>query len=92
MDPVALKSPKHTNDMDSMSISTLKQQFNSYPIFCALRTMNSTREGVHVSLAFSRKNYLTDRQVKETVATVEELSDLWKPGTNGWSSTICLEL
>ena len=61
-------------------------------MFSALRTMDSTREGVHVSLALFRKNYLTDGQVKETVATVEELSDLWKPGTSGWSSTICHEL
>ena len=27
-----------------------------------------------------KKNYLPDGRVNETVATVEELSDLWEPG------------
>ena len=42
--------------------------------------MDSQRKGLRVSLAFFQRNYLPDGQVNETVATVEELSDLWKPG------------
>ena len=31
-------------------------------------------------MAFFERNYLRNGRVNETVATVEELSDLWKPG------------
>ena len=42
--------------------------------------MYSKRNGLQVSFAFFQKN-LHDGQVNEAVATVEELSDLCKPGT-----------
>ena len=42
--------------------------------------MDSQRKGLRVSFAFFQRNYLPDGRVNETVATVEELSDLWKPG------------
>ena len=74
----------HTNDTYSM--------FNQYPqpatqprteanpVFSSLRTIDSKREGLRVSFAFFQKKYLTDWRVNEAVATVEELSELWKPG------------
>ena len=37
-------------------------------------------KGLHVSFAFFQRNYQPDGQVIETVATVEELGNLWKPG------------
>ena len=42
--------------------------------------MDSEGEGLRVSFAFFQQNYLPDGQVNETAVTVEELSDLWKPG------------
>ena len=65
------------------SISTLNQQLhnlNSNPVFSSLQTMDSKRKGLRVSFAFFRRNYLQDGRVNETVATVEEFSDLWNPG------------
>ena len=53
---------------------------DSFPMFSSLRTMDSKRKGLRVSFAFFQRNYLPDGRVNETVATVEELSDLWKPG------------
>ena len=60
--------------------TTQQPRTDSYPVFSSLRTMNSKRKGLRVSLAFFQKNYLQDGRVNKTVATVEELSDLWKPG------------
>ena len=42
--------------------------------------MDSKREGLRVSFAFFQRNYLPDGRKNETVAKVEELSDLWKAG------------
>ena len=42
--------------------------------------MNSERMGLRVSFAFLQKIYPPGGQVNETVATLEELSDLYKPG------------
>ena len=53
---------------------------DSYPVFSSLRRMDSKRKGLSVSFAFFQQNYLPDGRVNETVASVEELSDLWKPG------------
>ena len=36
--------------------------------------------GLRVGFAFFQRKYLPDGRVKETVATVEEFNDLWKPG------------
>ena len=85
MVPVALMSLKHTNDRYSMSNqypqpSTHQTRTNSYPVFSSLRTMDSKMKGLRVSFAFFQSNYLPEGQVNETVATVGELSDLWKPG------------
>ena len=85
MDPAALMSLKHTNDQYSMSNQYLQPTTNqprtdSYPVLSSLRTMDSKRKGLRVSFAFFQRNYLPDGRVNETVATVEELSDLWKPG------------
>ena len=75
----------HTNDRYSFSNKyhqpTIHQpRTHSYPVFSSLRTMDSKRKGLRVSFAFFQRNYLPDRRVNETVATVEELKDLWKPG------------
>ena len=81
----ALMSLNHTNDRYSMSnqypqATTHQPRTDSDPVFSSLRRMNSQKKGLRVSFAFFQRNYLPDGRVKETVATVEELSDLWKPG------------
>ena len=85
MVPAALMSLNRTNDRDSMSHqypqrTTHQPRTDSYPVFSSLRTMDSKRKGLRVSFAFFQRNYLPDGRVNETVATVEELSDHWKPG------------
>ena len=85
MAPAALMSLNHTNDRYSMSNqypqpTTHPPRKDSYSVFSSLRRMDSQRKGLRVSFAFFQQNYLTDGRVNETVATVEELSDLWKPG------------
>ena len=85
MVPVALMSLNHTNDTYSMfnqypQLTTQQPRTGSYPVFSSLRTMESKRKGLRVSFPFFQRNYLPDGRVNETVATVEELSDLWKPG------------
>ena len=85
MSPAALTSLNHNNDRYSISNqypqpTTHQPGTDSYPVFSSLRTMNSKTKGLRVSFAFFQKNYLPDGRVNETVATVEELSDLWKPG------------
>ena len=81
----ALTSLNHNNDRHSVSNqypqpTTHQPRKDSYPVFSSLRTMNSKRKGLRVSFAFFQRNYLPDGRVNETVATVEELSHLWKPG------------
>ena len=81
----ALMSLNHTNDRYSMSNqyhqpTTHPPRTHSYPVFSSLRRMDSQRKGLRVSFAFFQRNYLPDGRENETVATVEELSDLWKPG------------
>ena len=83
--PAALLSLCHTNDTyyffnQYPQPTTRQPRADSYPVFSSLRTMNSKRKGLRVSFAFFRKNYLPDGRMNETVAKVEELSDLWKPG------------
>ena len=83
--PPAFMSFNHTNDTYSVvnqypQPTTQKTRTNSYPVFSSLRTMDSTRKVLRVSFAFFQRNYLPDGEVNETVATVEELSDLWNPG------------
>ena len=85
MVPAALMSLNHTNDRYSMSNqypqpTTHQPRTDSYPVFSSLRRMDSQRKGLRVSFAFFQRNYPPDGRVNETVATVEELSDLWKPG------------
>ena len=85
MVPAALMSLNHTNDTYSMfnqypQPTAQQTRTDSYPAFFSLRTMDNRRKGLSVSFAFFQRNYLTDGRVNETVATVEELSDLWKPG------------
>ena len=83
--PAALTLLNHNNDRYSISNqypqpTTHQPRTDSCPVFSSLRTMNSKRKGVRVSFAFFQRNYLPDGRVNETVATVEELSDLWTPG------------
>ena len=85
MVPAALMSLSHTNDTYSTfnqypQPTTQQPRADSYPLFSSLRTMNSKSKGLRVSFAFFQRNYLADRRMNETVAKVEELSDLWKPG------------
>ena len=81
----ALMSLTHTNDRYSMSNQypqspAHQPTTDSYPVFSSLRRMDSQRRGLRVSFAFFQRNYLPDVRVEETVATVEELSDLLNPG------------
>ena len=85
MPPAAPTSLNQNNDRYSISNqypqpTTHQPRTISYPVFSSLRTMNSKRKRLRVSFAFFRTNYLPDGRVSETVATVEELGDLWKPG------------
>ena len=85
MVPAAFISLNHTNDTYSVSsqypqLKTHQSRTDSHPVFFSLRTMDSKRKGLRVSFAFFHRNYLPDGRVNETVATVEELSDLRKPG------------
>ena len=84
MVPSALISLNHSNDRDSMSnqypqAATHQPRTSSYPVFFSLQTMDGKRKRLGVSFAFFRKNYLPDGRVDETVATAEELNDLWNP-------------
>ena len=83
--PAAILSLCHTNDTYSLfnqyPQSAIQQpSADSYPVFSSLRTMNSKRKGLRVSFAFFQRNYLPDGRLNETVAKVEQLNDLWKPG------------
>ena len=85
MVPSAPMSLNHTNDKYPMSNqypqpTTHQPRTNSYPLFSSLQKMDSQRQGLRVSLAFFQRNNLPNGRVNETVATVKELSDLWKPG------------
>ena len=78
-------SLNHTNDIYSMSIQypqpTIHQpRTDTYPVLSSLRRMDSKGKKLRVNFAFFQRNYLPDGRVNERVATVEELSDLWKPG------------
>ena len=84
MVPAAFIPFNHTNDTYSMSSqypqpTNNQSRTDSNPVFSSLRTMDSKTKGLRVSLAFFQGNYLSDGGVNETVATVEELSDLWNP-------------
>ena len=84
MASAAFISLNHTNDTYSMSNqypqpTTHQSGPDSYPAFPSLRTMDSKRKGLRASFAFFQRNYFPDGRVNETVATVEELNDLWKP-------------
>ena len=83
--PAALMSLSHTNDTyfrfnQYPQPTTQQPRADSYPLFSPLRTMNSKSKGLRVSFAFFQRNYLADGRMNETVAKVDELSDLWKPG------------
>ena len=85
MSAAALTSLNHNKDRYCISNqyprpTTQQPRTDSYPVFFSLRTKNSKRKGLRVSFAFFQRNYLPDGRVNETVATVGELTDLWKPG------------
>ena len=85
MAPEAAMALNHTNDSYCMSNqypqpTTHQPRKHSYRVFSSLRTMDSKGKGLRVTFAFFQKNYLPDGRVNETAATVEELSDLSKPG------------
>ena len=85
MGPAALMSFSHTKETYSMlnqypQPTTQQPRADSDPVFSSLRTMNSKRKGLRVSFAFFHRNYSPDGRLNETVAKVEQLIDLWKPG------------
>ena len=80
MSPAALTSLNHIDDRYSIANqypqpTTHHFRTDSYPVFSSLRMMDTKSKG----FAFIQRNNLPDGRVNETVATVEELSDLWKP-------------
>ena len=84
MDPAALFSLNHSFDRDSMSsqyphTSTHQSTADLNPSFSSLQVIDSETKELHVNFAFFQQHQLPDGQVTETVATVEELNDLWKP-------------
>ena len=90
-------SPEQTNDRYSMSKqnlqpSTHQLRTDSYPVPSSLRTMDSKMKRLRVSFVFFQRNYLPDGRVNETVATFEEMSDIWKPGAMEGNSAVCDEL
>ena len=83
--PAALTSLNHNIDWYSISNqypqpTTHQPRTDSYPVFSSLRTLDSKKKRLRVSFAFFQRNYLPDGRLNETVAKVEEMSDLWKPG------------
>ena len=85
MDLAAPMPLNHTSDCDSRSnqfpqSTTHQSKTDLYPVFFSFQSMDSKRKGLRVNSEFFQKIYLLDGQAIETVATVEELSDLWKPG------------
>ena len=85
MVPAALMSLNHTNDRYSISVqypqpTTKRTRTDSFPVFSSLPTMDSERKRLRVKFAFFQRNYLPDGRINETVAKVEELSDLWEKG------------
>ena len=85
MVPPAFMALNHTNDTYSMfnqypQPTTQQPRTDSDPVFSSLRTMDSKKKGLRVSFAIHQRNFLQDGRVNKAVTTVEELSDLWKPG------------
>ena len=85
IDPTANMSLNHTTDGDSMSIqyaqTTTHQPWTDlYPMFSSSRLMDSKKKGLRISLAFFQRYYLLEGWINETIATVDELSDLWTTG------------
>ena len=85
LSPAALTSLNHNNDRYSISNqypqpTTHQPRTDSNPVSSSLRTMNSKRKWLRVGFALFQRKYLPDGRANETVATVEELSDRWKPG------------
>ena len=84
MVPAAVMSLSHTNVRYSMSNKypqpTTQPGTDSYPLFTSLRRMDSKRKGLRVNFAFFQQKHLPIGRVNQTVATVEELSDLSKAG------------
>ena len=82
MVPAALMSINHTNDRNSMSNQYTQPTFHqtrtdSYLVFSSLRKMVSKWKEWRVRFAFFQRFDLPDGRVNKTVATVEELSDVW---------------
>ena len=97
MAPAALMSSNHTNGRYSMSNkyhqpTTHQPRTDLYPVFSSLRKMESKKKGLRFSFAFFQRNYLPDGRVNRTVATVEKLSTLWKPGAMDGIPAVCYEL
>ena len=85
MVPTAPLSLNPTNDSHSMyneypQAKTHQPRTDSYPVLSCLRMMDSKRKWLRVSLALFQRKHITEGQVNNTIATVEELVDLWKPG------------
>ena len=75
-----LANDKHSRSNQYPQPTTHQPRTDSFPVFSSLRRRDSQRKRLRVSFAFFQRNYLRDGRVHETVATVEELSDLCKPG------------
>ena len=75
IDPAPIKSLNHTTDGDFMSnqypqTTNHRPGTDSYPVFASVRTMESKKKGLRISLALFRRNYLPEGRVNETHATI----------------------
>ena len=85
MDPTAFLSLNHNTGRGSMSnqytqTTTHQPWTDLCPVFSSLRPMDSKRKRLRVSNAFFKKFFLPEGRMTETVATVEQVCDLWEPG------------
>ena len=83
MDAAALMSLNHIHDSVSLSnqypqTTTQQPRTDLYTVIFLLVTMDNKRK-IARQLCILSKNCPPDGRVKGTIATVEDLNDLWKP-------------
>ena len=81
----AFVSFNHTAFSDPMSIqyrqtSTRHPKTNLHPLFSSLGSVDSKKKGLGDCFACFPEHCWTERWVNKTVATIANLSHLWKPG------------
>ena len=85
MNPANLLTLNHTFDRNSMSwqypqTKSYQSRTDIYAMSSSLRAIDGKTKAMRMRFAFIQRNYSLDGRENETVATVLELSDLWKSG------------